>query len=49
MDVHKYNDVILGLTSPDWPWSHMDELLVPTQKGLTQWNLPAPELPHYTP
>ena len=46
MLIREYNDVILGLTSPDWPWSHMNELLVPAQKGLKQWNLPAPELPN---
>ena len=45
MLIREYNDVILGLTSPDWPWSHMNELLVPTQKGLKQWNLLAQELP----
>ena len=32
-------DVILGLTTPDWPWTHMNELLVPAQKGLTQYDL----------
>ena len=31
MVIKQYNDVILGLTSPDWPWSHMNELLVPAQ------------------
>ena len=41
MLIREYNDVILGLTSPDWPWSHMNELLVPAQKALTQCDLPA--------
>ena len=41
MVIRVYNDVILGLTSPDWPWSHMNELLVPAQKALTQCDLPA--------
>ena len=39
-------DVILGLTMPHWLWTCMNELLVPAQKGLIQWDLPAPELPN---
>ena len=31
MLIRGYNDVILGLTNPDWPWTHMNELLVPAQ------------------
>ena len=27
-----YNDVIRGLTSPDWPWTCMNELLVPHRR-----------------
>ena len=27
-----YNDVILGLTSPDWPLTCMNELLVPHKR-----------------
>ena len=39
-------DVILGLTMPDWSLPRINELLVPAQKGLTQWDLSAPELPN---
>ena len=39
-------DVILGLTTPHWPWTCMNELLVTAHKGLTQWDLPGPELPN---
>ena len=39
-------DVILGLTMPDWSLTRINELLVPAQKGLTQWDLLAPELPN---
>ena len=45
MLIRGYNDVILGLTPPDWLWTWMNEHLVPAQKGLRQWDLPAPELP----
>ena len=37
-----YTDVKLGLSTPDWFWTCINELLVPAQKGLTQWDLPAP-------
>ena len=31
MVIKEYNDAILGLTSHDWHWSHVNELLVPAQ------------------
>ena len=36
----------LGLTTAHWPWTCMNELLVPAQKGLLQCELPVPELPN---
>ena len=39
-------DVILGLTNADWSLTRINELLVPAQKGLTQWDLLEPELPN---
>ena len=39
-------DVTLGLTTSDWFWPCMNELLVPAQKGLTQWDLLEPEQPN---
>ena len=38
--------VILGLTTADWSLTRINELLVPAQKGLTQWDLLEPELPN---
>ena len=46
MLIRWYNDVILGLTPPDWFWLYINELLVPAQKGITQWDLTASELPN---
>ena len=46
MLIRGYNDVKLGLTTPHWPWTCMNELLVTAQKGLTQWDLPAPVIPN---
>ena len=40
-----YNDVKVGLSTPDWFWTCINELLVPAQKGLTQCDLPVSELP----
>ena len=40
------NDVTLGLTTADWFWPRINELLVTAQKGLTQWDLPAPGPPN---
>ena len=28
-----YNDVIFGLTTADWPWTYMNELLVPHRRA----------------
>ena len=39
-------DVTLGLTTANWFWPCINELLVRAQKGLTQWDLPAPEPPN---
>ena len=38
-------DVILGLTTAHWSPTRINEVLVPAQKGLTQCDLPGPELP----
>ena len=43
MLIRGYNDVTLGLTTADWFWPCINELLVPAQKGLTQCDLPASE------
>ena len=41
-----YYDVILGLTTADWFWPCINELLVTAQKGLAQWDLPVPDPPN---
>ena len=46
MLIREYSDVILELTTSDWLWTWMNELLVPAQKGLLQCDLPAPLLPN---
>ena len=46
MLIRGYNDVILGLTTSDWPWTCMNDLLVTAQKGLLQCDLPVPALPN---
>ena len=40
------NDVTLGLTTAHWFWPCMNELMVPAQKGLTQWDLLVPGPPY---
>ena len=44
MLIRGYNDIKLGSTTADWSLTRIIELLVPAQKGLTQFYLAAQEL-----